>query len=453
MTARVFAVAALGPADLDRWARAGVALRRGRAAAAAAVLDRARPRVRRRLPAVGFSSSTITVTAANPKDHRPIEFSQTADLLKPALIDRLDRGAERARQAAALARLARFEGTAPALSAEDFAERWRNDLAELLPAGKKPTRAAVWRLARTAWRWAVRTGRRAAGEWHGERSGALRVDRLAVLAECGKKSAIIHCGCSVRYSPIRCRQREGCPECAKRENKRNLKRLIKSFGSNERWEKTRAPRGFRFPRRGKGVWQLVTLSVSSLEPDGSPRSEADQRRAIVQEGIPRLRAWVQKYTKRSWPFVWVQEGTSGNVEGTGHVHVHVAWLLPFIPVKTMAAEWVRATDGKADLSGFDLATRAVGGADRMDCGGSAKDAARYIAKYASKGIDLQGEGAARYWVATYGKRRISTSRGFWVLDAPLRCPQCQEGLYYQGVCETPAPDDSSIQKTGPPADG
>ena len=452
--APALAVFALAPGDLDRWARAGVALRRGRAAAAAAVLDAARPRVRRRHPAVGFSSSAITVTPADPADLRTQEFCKSADLEKPPIIDGLTAGGSRARQAAALALAARLSEAAPARDPADFAERWNDELGALLRPGLKPTPGKVRRLARLAWRWSTRIGgRRGPGVWHDQRARSVAIDRIEVLSECGKKSAIIHCGCQVRYSPIRCKQREACPYCASRANKRNLKRLIKAFGSSERWAKTLAPRGFRFPRRGRGVWQLITLSVSSLEKDGSPRSEADQRQAIVNEGFPRLRSYIQKFTGRSWPFAWVQEGTAGNVEGTGHLHIHVAWCLPFIPVQELAEEWVRATKGKADLSGFDLATRKPTDADKSDGAGSCKDAARYIAKYASKGIDLQGEGAARYWAATYGKRRISTSKEFWVLDDPLRCPDCGEGLHYQGSCDTPSPDGEDLYKTGPPADG
>ena len=59
-------------------------------------------------------------------------------------------------------------------------------------------------------------------------------------------------------------------------------------------------------------------------------------------------------------------------------------------------------------------------------------AAIYLSKYVTKGVDLEamhGVLAGEILSAWYGKRKVSTSRGFWKpLDArgPSCCRRCQE---------------------------
>ena len=100
------------------------------------------------------------------------------------------------------------------------------------------------------------------------------------------------------------------------------------------------------------------------------------------------------------------EVTPGS-DAAGHVHAHVVMWLPWVDYRELAREWSRATDGSDQVD--------VAGAD-------ARGAARYIAKYLSKGLGvLPPRLAASWYEASYGRRRYSASRRWW---QPRECPDC-----------------------------
>jgi hypothetical protein len=109
------------------------------------------------------------------------------------------------------------------------------------------------------------------------------------------------------------------------------------------------------------------------------------------------------------------EATPGT-RGDGHVHMHVALLSAWVPYKDVHRHWRRILG----QSSYHLHFRY-----RHGC--SVEQAARYIAKYASKGAqvgEFSGAKAGELLVAQYGRRKVTASRGFWTRSR--ECPCCGE---------------------------
>ncbi len=154
--------------------------------------------------------------------------------------------------------------------------------------------------------------------------------------------------------------------------------------------------------------RLLTLTV---------RTGADcaETRAEIAEAWPRWRRWLWDRIGYAPPFAATWEVTDG--EGAGaHPHLHVCIVLPFVSVTAMAAAWVHATRGSAEVQGLDLRTV------------KAREAARYVAAYVTASTmddELSTETAAAWVRATYARRLVTTSRAFWI-PAPVR-PRCNCG--------------------------
>lgn len=177
--------------------------------------------------------------------------------------------------------------------------------------------------------------------------------------------------------------------------------------------------------------RLVTLTVRD---SGDARAD---REAIVRAWV-RMRAWLQRRVGAR-PYILAWEVTTGTT-GLPHVHAHVVTVWPRIPVRELAAEWVRATGGRAEEQGFDLRTRTV------------ERASRYAAKYATKGVNAQDVSRETFcaWVrATHAKRAFTTSRHLLTRVDPAGPPCCaSDGAVWGGSQVRKGPPERESLPTG-----
>lgn len=243
------------------------------------------------------------------------------------------------------------------------------------------------------------------------RARAIALDPFDRMATCGRRSVTIACGCEHRWVrvPVGCGLRWLCPTCQERFYKRYRKRLKRSMKAAHlaaRHDWTEAGR-IAGKRRD---WVLVTLTVRHSG------NVATDRERIVR-AWKRTRQWLWRRMGRfAYALVW--EFTPGT-DGKGHVHAHVAALWPKFPWADLAAEWRCATDGESTRINVKRATRGPAGA------------AAYLAKYASKGVEVRESPpvlAARALSAFYGKRYVTASHGFWKAKRTT-CTTCLEPFW------------------------
>ena len=257
----------------------------------------------------------------------------------------------------------------------------------------------------------ARAGRRegAARYWRHRRDSAA-APLSARVALCGKgEPMVLACGCGHREVIPVCGQTKACPRCQRRAYKRLQTRLTRTLRARQtsnyrRWLQDGRPRGAR------RTAALVTLTVAH-----SGELAAD--REVLQRAWERLRAWLWHRCGGAFDFVRVWEMTPGS-SGDGHVHCHVVAMLPWVDYRDLGAEWVRATSALAVSGGVDV--RRI----------SPVEASSYLAKYASKGVQVGVMApalAADFLHLTYGKHAVSVSRGFWV-PREKGCHCCGERL-------------------------
>jgi hypothetical protein len=274
-------------------------------------------------------------------------------------------------------------------------------------------------------RWQVRAramdrcGEFASAKYARDRASTLLLDPDERMRACETRHVTVRCKCRSVRVPVPCGQRWLCPRCQRRTAKRQFRRLKRATKAHYRaayrlWQSRGCPRGAQ--RR----WVLITLTVRH-----SGDLVADRRTIIT--GWRRLRQWLWARTG-AVPYALAWEVTPGD-DLKGHLHAHVAALLPFVDYETVRNAWLRATDGNSQRINIASARKGPGGA------------AAYLSKYVSKGVEVEGMPpvlAASVIAANYGKRLYTTSHRFWVphntdcaccnspfavesLPLPLRC--------------------------------
>ena len=252
--------------------------------------------------------------------------------------------------------------------------------------------------------------------WHDARAGKLARTFTARMDGCGDAGELhVYCrGCGVVHErKVGCRLRTWCEPCATEWTRRRRKKTIKALGIAHRaamvsWHRDGRPKGRR---------PDVALLTLTLRHSGDVREDARR----IRKALPNLRRWLNHANGGSYAYVAAWEMTNGD-DGAGHVHVHVAACLGFVPVAALAAEWARLTggDGGADMSTRGKLTR------RGIRVGSPESAARYVAKYAAKGIRNDGlsvKNAAAWVQVTHARRVFHASRGFY-RDVPREGCEC-----------------------------
>lgn len=234
------------------------------------------------------------------------------------------------------------------------------------------------------------------------RHRGVRWDPHERMELCGRRTATIACGCRQVRVPIGCGLRLLCPSCARREASRRRRRLTRAMVAVQRaadatW------RGGGGPR-----WALMTLTTAHS-------GDLARDRAAILAGFTSIRKWLHRTLRRAPPYALVWEVTPGH-DGLGHVHCHAAVHLPRLSksqFKELRGIWLRSVPESRQ---FHLTGAHKG----------ATGAARYLAKYVSKVLDLSEfshELAAKVCRANYNQRVVSTSRRFWIAQ-PGTCKTC-----------------------------
>lgn len=225
-------------------------------------------------------------------------------------------------------------------------------------------------------------------EWAYTRARALGLDPSARLLICGRRFRGVKCGCRTLVVSVGC-DAKWCARCMAKKFKRLRRKLKRAMDMHER--------GRNRSRAEKWRWVLLTLTVAhsgSLEED----------RAVIILAWKRLRQWLWKrFGEMSFPFALVWECTD-RCDQRGHLHAHVAALWPWVDWADVHEEWLRATCGRSNHIDIQAAKKGANGC------------AKYLGKYATKGVvlyELGAEVASSFVRATYNKRVITTSEKFW----------------------------------------
>lgn len=272
-------------------------------------------------------------------------------------------------------------------------------------------KVAQWEARRRA---AARSGDVDRARYAGARSTALAMGRADLVAACGGRWRTVGCGCGRRDVPVGCDQTALCADCRKRHSNRwrrrithALKRHLRAAVSGWAGAGGRAGGGSR-----PGIY-LVTLTAphsGDLVTDRDVMGRA-------------LRVLLKHATAAGWwkHYAAVWECTPGR-DGRGHLHVHLACIATWIPYDELHAIWRTALPGARMLD-----VKSPRGGDQKAPG----RAAHYLSKYVTKGVepsDMTGQKAGELLVASYGKRRVTTSRHFWT-EADPSCKECGRRCY------------------------
>lgn len=307
-----------------------------------------------------------------------------------------------------------------------------------------------------------------AAEWAEHRARAVAMARRDLLATCMQRWRATACGCKRVEVRVGCDQPQLCGRCRKRHSAKWSKRIRTGLDVALRRERRAwygtpglSHVGPAF-RSGKppGVY-LITLT-------GPHSGDIETDRRVLGIGVRKLLKHANKY--RWWStYALTWECTPGR--GDGHVHCHMAvissWFpysLPRLEASEVPAEALRATEHRKLGESWPWTWRrrvqprglrevwadAVPGATVLEVSPPRKgaddvaDAAGYLAKYVTKGVDpseFTGAKAGELLCAFRGRRKVSTSSGFWDRSVPT-CECC--GEVYENV-ETPC----SLQDIAP----
>jgi hypothetical protein len=245
---------------------------------------------------------------------------------------------------------------------------------------------------------------------HARRAEALAGGLFPRVTACRTVRWKVRCACKyVHEREALCGARMSCKHCSQHYWQTMHRKVIPAVDAAERaeWRLNHAR-----PRGERRFARMLTLTMRN---SGDVAHDLD----TITTGWARLRAWFAKRGLRRIRFVRVVEITKGEdvergraTSALGHVHAHVLVWLPFVAYDEASAEWSRATNGESTGLGKILPLR-----------GGSHGAAVYVGSYATKGYQLDGDLAAEWWAASYGRQIVSTSVG---LFGPLSraCPEC-----------------------------
>lgn len=287
---------------------------------------------------------------------------------------------------------------------EQRAKRYKREAAQLACDDDYETSCEFTRQMRRK-RLVLRVRKLRAAEWADHRARALALPRAAVVATCRKRWRAVRCGCGTTEFPVGCDNAQLCAWCRKRHWRKWRHRITRSMQKHLRAQRAAWHR-HRDGGMQPGIY-LVTLT-------GPHSGDIAQDRRALGEAWERLRkvAHAERWWK-TYALTW--EVTAGK-SGTPHVHAHVAVISSWIPYDELHAAWRRAMPGALVL---DVQSPNRG---RNEAG----RAANYLAKYVTKGIEpseLSGRKAGELLIAFRGRRKVTTSRHFW-LRVKHDCPTC-----------------------------
>jgi hypothetical protein len=255
-----------------------------------------------------------------------------------------------------------------------------------------------------------------AAEWCESRARATSMSRVDVVGACRGRWRAVKCGCGTREIPVGCDQPMLCGWCRARHFKAWRRRIVRAMGPHLKaavaeW----SVRGRRGPR--PGIF-LITLTgphsgdfVDDRKAMGNAWRELSKRASYG--GYHHNGKWFDEKWWGHHALVW--EATPGT-EGDGHLHGHVAVISQWVPYAELHAAWSLAMPGAVVVDVVSPADHAARMKARGQKANGASDAAKYLAKYVTKGIEtaeLTGRKAGELLVAFRNKRKVTTSRHFW----------------------------------------
>lgn len=295
-------------------------------------------------------------------------------------------------------------------------------------------------------------------EWHARRAASVERGVRKKIALCGSRKLACACrGCGKHHEILsRCDDRL-CSPCSVKFYSSLRSRLVASCmvwlaAHSHRGQRAPTSRrtspstvarvlcptcdhcGRQHPEHGKTTprVQLWTLTVAH-------GANAAETRARITRAWVRLRASLWAELRYAIPYALVWEWTAGTGAHGAHVHAHVLTVAPPLCYRVLSAWWNKATRCSNRLCGRRVAGKCQGhsagvghpkGRKGRGCV-SATTAARYIAKYASKGSGVfEGEPfdpalVAEVWCASYARRRVTASVAFWALREQSVTPCCK----------------------------
>lgn len=257
----------------------------------------------------------------------------------------------------------------------------------------------------------ARAGDELRADYAGARAAAVAMSRADVVGACRGRWRTVGCGCGRKDVPVGCDQPTLCDWCRRRHWRRWRHRITRSLRTHVRaaigtWGADGA-RGAR-----PGIY-LVTLTGPHSGDVVVDRERMGAAVRVLLKHAGAERWW------RHYALVW--ECTPGK-DGRGHMHAHIAVVAAWVPYKELHVVWRAAMPGAAVL---DVQSP---GRNRNAAG----NAANYLAKYVTKGVDpgeMTGAKAGELLVASYGRRRVTTSRHFWQREREPVCRDCNRKMY------------------------
>jgi hypothetical protein len=299
-----------------------------------------------------------------------------------------------------------------------------------------------------------------------QRVHSLSTDLEPKIRDCGsgnRRGITIACGCRWFASDYTCRQTWLCWKCRRATSKKRGAKLEAALDCALAAERDRFAcdadrvRSATFTPRRKGErrtarrryggysYKLRHLDgvLAPIGLDGAHRpvvrivmmtaavrhdetTTVEECRERINRG---LRYFRKKYHARwgRYPYAYLWEVTPGT-DGAGHVHAHVALVIPWRPFKTMRGWFIAGVGGRRWCERVRFSWDYQQRGSRRRKASTPRSCSRYLAKYISKGVDVAGftrELRAEIAAAFYNRRTISTSRAFW-LPRVTECECCGE---------------------------
>lgn len=263
-------------------------------------------------------------------------------------------------------------------------------------------------------------------EWCDERARAMAMTRTDVVQTCRERTRVTTCNCTTREVRVGCDAPLLCTWCRKRHWRRWRKRITKALDA-----RVRAARA-EWNRHREGMLPGVYLITLTGPHSGDIATD----RARMGRAV---RSLLKYATSRNWwqHYALTWEVTPGT-DGAGHVHCHMAVVSSWIPYTCAKGNaygprepfrdtyWVRKRWQRTPTMGLHEAWRRyMPGAEVLDVQAPnryrkrGQTPASYLAKYVTKGIEpaeFSGRKAGELLVAFRGRRKVSTSRTFWLRE-------------------------------------
>ena len=270
-------------------------------------------------------------------------------------------------------------------------------------------------------------------EWAEDRARAVAMARVDVLNTCEQRWRTIACGCGRRDLRVPCDQPQLCAACRKRHAAKWRRRITEGMDDALRAERRDYWRTPKYRRRGMapGVYMITLTAPHS----GDLESDRERMGPAVRKLLKHAERWGWW---RTYALTW--EATGGTRD-EGHMHVHLCVISSWIPYTAEQAQgaeaWCPRRPGerrRRQRGLHEVWQDAVPGALHPHVNAPRRDtdeaasAAGYLAKYVTKGIEVDeftGRKAGELLCAFRNRRKVSTSAHFWRLRDP-RCPCCQE---------------------------